>query len=143
MAWVKIPPENHPLFRDALPKDTRVSTIQMFGGVAGLVNGNMFGGLFGRSIVARLDPVSQREALALDGAVRFDPMGAGRVMRDTVFFPESVMDEPEQLRSWLQRALDFTSTLPKKKKVKKPSAAKPKPKKPPAAKAKPRKGKPK
>ena len=54
MAWVKIPAENHPLFHAALPKDPRISTIQMFGGVASLVNGNMFGGLFARSALVKL-----------------------------------------------------------------------------------------
>ena len=49
MAWVKVPPENHPVFLEALPKDPRVETMKMFGGVAARVNGNVFAGLFGRS----------------------------------------------------------------------------------------------
>jgi hypothetical protein len=32
MAWVKVPPENHPLFHEALPDDRRVETLKMFGG---------------------------------------------------------------------------------------------------------------
>ena len=48
MAWVKVPPENHPIFHAALPKDPRVSTLNMFGGVAAMVNGNIFAGLFAR-----------------------------------------------------------------------------------------------
>jgi hypothetical protein len=66
MAWVKIPEENYPLFRD--------------------------------------------------GATMFDPMGNGRFMRDTVFLPESVMAVPDELRAWIQKALDFTASLPAKKK---------------------------
>jgi hypothetical protein len=42
-------------------------------------------------------------------------------MRDTVFLPESVMVEPDELRAWLRKALDFTASLPAKKK---PPAAK-------------------
>jgi len=131
MAWIKIPAENHPLFHAALPKDPRISTLQMFGGVAAMVNGNMLGGLFGRSALVRLSEPDQKEALALDGAEPFDPMGKGRPMKDTVFLPESIMDEPEELKSWLRRALDYTATLPAKKKsgaakgVKKGAAAKP------------------
>jgi hypothetical protein len=34
MAWVKIPKENHPLFHACLPRDRRISTVNMFGGVA-------------------------------------------------------------------------------------------------------------
>ena len=54
MAWVKIPPENHPLFRAALPRDPRIQTLNMFGGVAAKVNGHLFGGTFGRSVMLLL-----------------------------------------------------------------------------------------
>jgi len=116
MAWVKIPQENHPLFRDCLPRDPRVSTVNMFGGVAAKVNGQMFAGLFARGAVVKLSEADQKAALAIDGATMFDPMGNGRVMRDTVFLPESVMVEPDELRAWIQKALDFTASLPAKKK---------------------------
>jgi TfoX/Sxy family transcriptional regulator of competence genes len=118
MAWVKIPKENHPLFRDCLPRDRRVSTVNMFGGVAAKVNGQMFAGLFARSAVAKLSESDRQAALAIDGATMFDPMGNGRVMRDTVLLAESVMEEPEELRAWLRKAFDYTATLPAKKKPK-------------------------
>jgi TfoX/Sxy family transcriptional regulator of competence genes len=121
MAWVKIPKEHHPLFHAALPKHPGVSTLNMFGGVAAKANGQMFGGLFGRSAIVKLSPDEQSAALALDGATLFDPMGNGRVMRDTVQLPESVMDEPEELRAWLRKAFDYTMTLPRKL-AKKPAA---------------------
>ena len=131
MAWVKIPQENHPLFHACLPRDPRVSTVKMFGGVAAKVNGQMFAGLFARGAVVKLSDSDQKAALALDGASMFDPMGNGRVMRDTVFLPESVMVEPDELRAWIRKALDFTASLPAKKKrpptkaaVKRPSATK-------------------
>src|SRR5215510_9047915 len=106
MAWVKIPQENHPLFRECLPLDPRVSTVNMFGGVAAKVNGQMFAGLFARGAVAKLSEADQRSALAIDGAEMFDPMGNGRIMRDTVFLPEAVLEDLDELRSWLQRAFD-------------------------------------
>jgi len=134
MAWVKIPAEHHPLFLAALPKDRRVSTIQMFGGIAAKANGYMFGGLFARSAIVRLSDADQRTALALDGAAPFDPMGNGRVMKDTIALPEAVMDDPAQLRDWLARALEFTTTLPPKKAKAKAAQAKP------AALPKPRSG---
>jgi TfoX/Sxy family transcriptional regulator of competence genes len=130
MAWVKIPKENHPLFRDCLPRDPRVSTINMFGGVAAKVNGQMFAGLFARGAVAKLSEPDQQAALAIDGATLFDPMGTGRIMRDTIFLPESVLDEPEELRAWLRKAFEHTAALPAKKnrqkdrKVTKTAAAK-------------------
>jgi TfoX/Sxy family transcriptional regulator of competence genes len=143
MAWVKIPKENHEVLRAALPRDPRVTTLTMFGGLCGMVNGNMFGGTFGKAAIARLGPADLAEALTLDGATLFDPMGRGTVMRDMVFFPETIMDEPEELRGWLAKALAYSATLPAKKK-KKPAAKKPAAKPPvkkPVAKAKPKKKK--
>jgi len=126
MAWVKIPKENHPLFHAALPRDPRISTVNMFGGVAAKVNGQMFAGLFARGVIAKLSAADQQAALALDGAEMFDPMGNGRIMRDTVFLPESVMEEPEELRAWLRKALDHTANLPAGgKKAARPSAKAP------------------
>jgi TfoX/Sxy family transcriptional regulator of competence genes len=134
MAWVKIPPENHPLFRAALPRDPRIQTLNMFGGVAAKVNGNLFGGTFGRSVMLLLSPDDREAALALDGAAPFDPMGNGAKRSDKIQMPDSIMDEPDELRSWVKRAFDFAVTLPAKVKgrantpaarAKKPAANKP------------------
>src|SRR5579862_6444810 len=102
VAWIKIPKENHPLLLAALPKDPRVSTVHMFGGIGGMVNGNMFGGLFARSVIVRLDAAGLAAAMKLDGTAPFDPMGNGRIMKDMVMLPEAVLDEPAELRSWLR-----------------------------------------
>jgi hypothetical protein len=129
MAWVKVPPENHPLFHAALPKDPRVETLNMFGGVAAKVNGNLFAGLFGRSTMVFLSEADRAEALELDGASLFDPMGDGRMRSDKVMLPESMMRQPTQLRAWIARAFDAASKLPRKlpKKAAKKTAAKKKP----------------
>lgn len=114
MAWVKVPKENHPLFHQCLPRDPRISTVNMFGGVVAKVNGRMFAGLFARSAIVRLSAEDRQAALALDGATPFDPMGKGRVISETVLLPESVMDEPDELRTWLRKALAHAVTLPAK-----------------------------
>src|SRR5262245_41864995 len=74
MAWVKVPPENHPIFHAALPADPRVETLKMFGGVAAKVNGHLFAGLFGRSTMVWLPESERAAALSLEGAAPFDPM---------------------------------------------------------------------
>jgi hypothetical protein len=117
MAWIKVPPEHHPLFRAALPKDPRVETLQMFGGVAAKINGHLFAGLFGRSTMVLLSDADRTAALALDGAELFDPMGDGRVRSDKVMLPEDVFHEPAELRRWIARAFEFTATLPRKTKA--------------------------
>jgi hypothetical protein len=114
MAWVKVPPENHPIFLAALPKDARVETLKMFGGVAAKVNGNFFAGLFGLSTMVLLPEPERAEALALDGAALFDPMGNGRVMSDKVMLPVRVMSKPAELRRWIGRAFEAAAEMPAK-----------------------------
>ena len=118
MAWTKIPPENHPLFRAALPADPRVETLQMFGGVAAKVNGHLFGGTFGRSVMLLLSDEDRAAALELDGAAPFDPMGNGAMRSDKVQMPEAIMDDAAELRAWVRRSFDYAATLPKKTKAK-------------------------
>jgi TfoX/Sxy family transcriptional regulator of competence genes len=124
MAWTKIPKEHHPIFEAAVPADPRIELVQMFGGLAAMANGYMAAGLFGNSAMVRLSPVDVAAALKLDGASIFDPMGNGRVMKDTVFLPEPVFADPTQLRSWVKKAMDNAFALPTKKKATKKRAAK-------------------
>ena len=114
MAWVKVPPEHHALFRDALPDDPRVETMSMFGGVAAKVNGHVFAGLFGRSTMVLLSESDREVALQLKGASLFDPMGNGRVLSEKVMLPEATMHSPAELKRWVRRAFDATAKLPAK-----------------------------
>ena len=136
MAWVKVPPEHHPIFRAALPTDARVETKQMFGGVAATVKGNLFAGLFGRSTMIWLPEDERKEALALAGAAPFDPMGNG-YKSEKVMLPESFMKKPAELRRWIARAFEAAAELPPKNKAtkKKPAAKKAPTKKAPTKKA--------
>jgi TfoX/Sxy family transcriptional regulator of competence genes len=115
MAWIKVPAEHHPLFLEALPRDPRITTVRLFGGMASLVGGNMFGGLFARSIIVRLSPADRALALAMDGTAPFDPMGNGRVMSETLLLSEEVMEDAATMRAWLTRGFAHALTLPPKK----------------------------
>ncbi len=121
MPWVKVPAEHPPIFRAALPKDPRIETMQMFGGLAAKVNGNIFAGLFGRSAIIWLPESERAEVLALEGASYFDPMGDGRARSDKIMLPEAMMEEPDELKHWIARAFKATQKLPPK--VKKPGAS--------------------
>ncbi len=112
MAWVRVPPENHSLFHAALPKDAGVETVPMFGGVGAKVNGHMFAGLFGRSVMVLLTESDRAAALKLAGAAPFDPMGNRRVRSEKVMLPESVMHDPAKLRRWIARAFKAAVSLP-------------------------------
>ena len=135
MAWTKTPPAHHGIFRAALPADPRIQTLAMFGGLAAKVNGNFFGGAFGRSVMLYLSDDHRTEALALEGAGPFDPMGNGSKISDKVQMPESIMDDDAELRLWVRRAYEHAAALPRKA-VKKKAAKKAAPKKKPTAKKK-------
>jgi hypothetical protein len=117
MAWIKVPPEHHAIFRAALPKDPNIETLQMFGGVAAKVNGNLFAGLLGRSTMVWLPERERAEALALEGVAMFDPMGDGRARSDKVMLPEYMMSNPTELRRWIARAFKGAAALPPKRKA--------------------------
>jgi TfoX/Sxy family transcriptional regulator of competence genes len=138
MAWVKVPPENHPIFHAALPKDPRVETLKMFGGVAAKVNGNLFAGLFGRSTMIWLPEADRADALALEGAAPFDPMGDGRMRSDKVMLPERMMNQPDELRAWLARSFEAAARLPKKSQPKNQTKSEPKRQKKAAKSVKPK-----
>jgi TfoX/Sxy family transcriptional regulator of competence genes len=114
MAWVKIPAEHHALFLAAVPKHPKVTTLKMFGGIAAKANGQMFAGLFAKSFIVKLSDKDRDEAMALDGAEPFDPMGNGRTMSNTILMPEETFGDDAELKAWLSRALDYTLTLPAK-----------------------------
>ena len=101
-------------FRSIVPEDPEVEVKPMFGNLGAFVHGNMFAGLFGRSVMVYLAEPKRSEALALDGASYFDPMGDGKRRSDKVMLPESMMDEPDELRAWLRTAFDAALKLPRK-----------------------------
>ena len=88
--------------------------------------------------------------MKLDGSEPFDPMRTGRVMSNTVLLPETIMDDPGELRDWFHKAFAYAAIYRRRRSphrgrkhaAKKPSPAKKKPatKKPKARKraAKPR-----
>ncbi len=127
MAWVKVPAEHYAPFLAALPKDARVQTMKMFGGVAAKVNGNVFAGLFGLSTMIWLPDSERAAALALKGAAPFDPMGDGRARSDKVMLPERFMKQPAELRRWVARAFKAACALPEKSAKPKPRAKSTKP----------------
>ncbi len=104
MEWVKIPKENHPIFRAALPSDPRVEEVTMFGGVAAKVGGHMACGLFARSVCVRL-PEGERAAVVKLGGSDGAPMGGFAML------PDAMMSDRASLRGWMKKAIDHTATL--------------------------------
>jgi TfoX/Sxy family transcriptional regulator of competence genes len=116
----KSPPSLVELFQSVLP-GAPVESRQMFGFPAAFVNGNMFMGLFQESFLLRLAEPERTALLRMQGAAIFEPM-PGRPMKEYVVLPELVLSSRTALRSWVQKALRYGSSLPPK--VKKAPAKK-------------------
>jgi hypothetical protein len=108
-------------FTDALPEHPGLVRKPMFGYPAAFANGNLVCSLFQDSVVVRLGKEASAQAIAEDGARQFAPM-PGRPMTGYVLVPKPDARDPKALAKWLQRALDYTLKLPKKK-PSKPAAA--------------------
>ncbi len=114
MKMEKSPPELEQIFEAAFPDDPRAERRKMFGFPSGVVNGNMFGGLFERDVVLRLAEPDLALMVNDYGAGRFEPMG--KAMKGYVTVPPAIVQEPERLREWVQRAFEFAAALPAKEK---------------------------
>ncbi|MEO8477889.1 MAG: TfoX/Sxy family protein [Actinomycetota bacterium] len=98
-------------FESLVPEHPGVAIRPMFGQRAAFVNGNMFMGVFGTDVMVRLEP-EDREALLDEGGHPFAPMG--REMKEYVLVPGAWRDEPDRVRAWVARSLDFVEELPVK-----------------------------
>lgn len=88
---------------------TSMEEKKMFGGLGFFLNGNMCVGVWKESLVARVGPEEYGQALQEPFVSEFDI--TGRAMTGWVLVaPEGIEDE-DQLRDWIQRALQFVGTL--------------------------------
>ena len=86
---------------------------KMFGGIAFMLNGNMFCGVIRDDLMARVGPDRHEEALASPGARLMD--FAARPMKGMVFVSPEGYGSDDQLRGWVEQTLEFASSLPVKK----------------------------
>jgi TfoX/Sxy family transcriptional regulator of competence genes len=115
---VKIPSADakvEQFFGSVIPKDPRVSVRKMFGNLAGFVNGNLFMGVYGSGMFLRLSDQDRSELLKIKGSWLFEPM-KGRPMKEYVVIPQGWLKEPETVRKWSSKALEWGNELPPKKK---------------------------
>src|SRR5436309_1859897 len=98
--------------REALARRKSAQEKKMFGGVGFLLHGNMLVGVWKDSLIVRLGPDGGEEALLEPHVREFDI--TGRPMRGWALVgPEGVEDD-DQLRGWIERAVRFVRTLPAK-----------------------------
>lgn len=112
-SWKKSPPDLIERFARALPSHPDLVRKPMFGYPAAFAHGNMVCGLFRDSVVVRLGREGSAEVIDAGRAQQFMPM-PGRTMTGYVLVPAQDAQDSSSLAVWLQRALDYTLTLPKK-----------------------------
>lgn len=98
--------------REILGERSGITERRMFGGLAFMLHGNMFVGILGTSLMARVGPDRQREALSLPHVREMD--FTGRPMKGYVFVDAEGLGEDEELESWVSRCIAFVRTLPAK-----------------------------
>ena len=98
--------------RDALARKKGVEEQKMFGCLCFMLNGNALAGVWKDRLIARLGP-DEGEAALLEPHVRaFDI--TGRPMRKWVAVEPEGVEDDDQLKGWVERAVKFVRTLPKK-----------------------------
>lgn len=98
--------------RDALARNRDIQEKKMFGGVGYLLDGNMLVGVWKDSLIVRLNPAEYDEALREVHIRKFDI--TGRPMKGWVMVEPEGLEDDDQLAGWIERALTFVTTLPKK-----------------------------
>ena len=98
--------------RDRLARQRGVGEKRMFGGVGFLLDGNLLVGVWKDSLMARLGPDEAGAALREPHVRAFDI--TGKPMRNWVLVEPEGVEDDDQLAGWVERAMEFVRTLPKK-----------------------------
>jgi hypothetical protein len=98
--------------REVLGQRAGVTERRMFGGLAFLLNGNMFVGIVGSTLMARVGADRHRDALAVAHVREMD--FTGRPMKGYVFIDPPGLAEDRDLAAWVSWCAGFAATLPVK-----------------------------
>ena len=109
-------------FTRLVPDEPAITLKPMFGQLSAFVNGNMFCGLFGDSLVVRL-PEAEISAVKKQGGRDFEPV-AGHKMGGYVMVPGDWRAKPAPAVALIKRSLAVTRAMPAKAAKKKTAAKK-------------------
>jgi hypothetical protein len=98
--------------RFQLARQNRIEEKHMFGGVCFLRHGNIVVGVWKDSLIARLGPGESDAALQEPFVWEFDI--TGKPMKGWVMVGPEGVEEDVQLQAWIDRAMTFVKTLPRK-----------------------------
>ena len=82
---------------------------KMFGSVVFMLNGNLVGGVWKNSLIARIGPKAYDAALLERDVSEFDV--TGRPMKGWVLVKPHGIKDDDQLAEWIERSVKFVSTL--------------------------------
>jgi TfoX/Sxy family transcriptional regulator of competence genes len=85
---------------------------KMFGGIAFMVAGNMVVGVIRDDLIVRVGLENYEAALDVDGTDLFQP--TGKPMAGWITVATNGHQTDEDLKYWIEMALEFVSTLPAK-----------------------------
>lgn len=117
MAWKKAPDWLVESFDRLLPDDPRVERRKMFGYPCAFAGGNMFVGVHEDRLVLRLPEEERASFRGEHGASAFEPF-PGREMREYSVVPRPLIKDREALALWVEKAVDYAASLPRKEKKK-------------------------
>lgn len=98
--------------RPLLPRRAGFVEKKLFGGIGFLWHGNLCLAVWKQYLIARVGVARYEEALARPHVVEFDV--TGKEMRGWVMVEPEGVARDEELRSWVDIALEFVRTLPRK-----------------------------
>ena len=98
--------------RDVFAGQRGITEKKMFGGVGFMLHGNMCVGVWQTSMIVRLGPEQAAMALKEPHVVEFDI--TGRPMKGWAMVEAEGVDTDQELRGWVERAVEFVETLPRK-----------------------------
>lgn len=98
--------------RNQLYPLTTAEEKKMFGGIAFMVRGNMAVGVIRDDLIVRIGLENYEAALDVDGTDLFQP--TGKPMAGWITVAANGHQTDEDLKYWIEMALEFVKTLPAK-----------------------------
>lgn len=98
--------------REVMADVSRVSEKKMFGGIAFMVDGNMCVGVVNDQLMLRVGPDQYNELLTKEFVKEMD--FTGKPMRGLIYLQAEGFCEDDELKQWIDKALNFVLTLPPK-----------------------------
>ncbi len=111
--WTKPPEALVALFGELVDGLPGAELRQMFGCPVAFVSGNMLSGLHQSSMMLRLSEVDRAAFQKRYAARLFEPI-PGRIMREYVVLPGSLVGDPRELKKWVARGHAYVASLPPK-----------------------------